>query len=97
MSLLVDRLADMEGVIKELAQAQVANTEVLQQIGGRLPSPVPPSPDSQSCCFGAAPAGGLMGEVAGSFRSSPGVHRAPFDCLPLGDSFEALCFVSSAQ
>jgi hypothetical protein len=76
VSVLVDRLSDMEGLMRELAQAQVANTAVLQQIGGRLPSPVPPSPDSH-----AAP-GAFMGEyaAAGDYRGSPG-EQLHFGCV----------------
>lgn len=60
--------------MRELAQAQVANTAVLQQIGGRLPSPVPPSPGSHISSSHAVPAGGF-GEfaAAGDYRGSPGV------------------------
>lgn len=48
VSVLADRLSGMEGLMKELAQAQVANTVVLQQIGGRIgTSPVPPVPPGQ--------------------------------------------------
>jgi hypothetical protein len=77
VSVLADRLSDMEGLMRELAQAQVANTAVLQQIGGRLPSPVPPSPDSHISSSHAAPAA-FIGQcaAAGDYRASPGVLRS---------------------
>lgn len=50
MSVLVDRLSGMEGLMKELAQAQVANTAVLQQIGGRLGSSPVYEPLAQHPC-----------------------------------------------
>jgi hypothetical protein len=78
VSVLADRLHHMEGLMRELAQAQVANTAVLQQIGGRLPSPVPPSPGSHISSSHAVPAG-AFGEfaAAGDYRGSPGVPSSP--------------------
>lgn len=71
--------------MRELAQAQVANTAVLQQIGGRLPSPVPPSPGSHISSSHAVPAGGF-GEfaAAGDYRGSPGVFGSLECCARQG-------------
>lgn len=67
---LANRLSGMEGLMKELAQAQVVNTAVLQQIGGRLgTSPVPSTSPGQPLYSADAP--------GGSLRSSQG--RPPAD------------------
>jgi hypothetical protein len=72
--------------MRELAQAQVANTAVLQQIGGRLPSPVPLSPGTHISSSQAVPAGAFGEFAAGcEYRGSPGVFISPYDDVPASD------------